>query len=155
MSDENHRRYTAGFLFRPKRPHVYQVLLVRKTHPKWQAGMMNAVGGEMEVGETGKQCMEREFREEAGFVTSDWDLFCTEQGPGYDVHFYRYYMHPDMVYTAPKQNDKGEELEWCDPNNVKYPVIGNLHWLLKLAQDPRPLSSVIRTSGDIRKIVTW
>lgn len=152
---EDYRRYTAGFLFRWRTPQVRQVLLVRKSHPKWQAGMMNAIGGEFEPGENGRTCIKREFEEEANLMTNDWDLFCTEEGPGYEVHFYRYTLHPDARYKAPAKNDKDEELEWCDPLGPKYPVIGNLNWLLPLALDPRPLTSSIKTAGDIRKLVTW
>lgn len=150
MNAEGYRKYVAGFLF-----HKGRVLLVRKNRPLWQKDMMNAVGGGVEDGEEATVAMVREFREEAGLSLVGWNFFCTEFGPGYEVHFFRYVLPPDTAYNAPKTNDSGEDLEWCDPNGPKYPMIGNLHWLLQLAQDPRPLTSVIRTTGDIRKIVTW
>lgn len=147
---EDKRIYTAGFLFRGAK-----VLLVRKTHPKWQAGMLNAVGGELEPGESLSQCMAREFREEANYSTTAWDAFCVEWGPGYEVTFYRHRLSPDDDFLPPPANDKGEELEWHEASNIKDPVIGNLKWLVPLALDPRPLTSWLRTSGDIRKLVTW
>jgi 8-oxo-dGTP pyrophosphatase MutT (NUDIX family) len=152
MSEEIVRRYVAGFLFRRGR-----VLLVRKTHPKWQARMMNGIGGEIEDGEESLAAMTREFNEEASLRILDWQFFASEYGPGYEVHFFRYSLRDDSpgYYNSPLTNDKGEDLEWCDPNNVKYPIIGNLHWLLPLAQDPRPVECVVRTTGDIRKLVTW
>jgi len=149
MSEE-HRKYVAGFLFLRGR-----VLLVRKTHPKWQAGMMNAVGGEIEGIESPRDAMVREFNEEARLLTTDWFQFASEHGPGYEVHFFRHALSNDSSYRPPRENDKGEELEWCDPNGVKYPVIGNLHWLLPLAEDPRPIHCMVETTGDIRKLVTW
>jgi 8-oxo-dGTP pyrophosphatase MutT (NUDIX family) len=149
MSDE-HRCYTAGFMFLKGR-----VLLVRKNHPKWQVGMMNAVGGEVEGGESLLQCMMREFHEEANYLTDRWQYFCAEFGPGYEVHFFRLFADSKLKYTPPKTNDKGEELEWCDPHGVKFPVIGNLNWLLPLAFDPRQIDCTVRTTGDIRKVVTW
>lgn len=158
MTAEGYRRYTAGFLFKPihgASPTARRVLLVRKSHPKWQAGMLNAIGGEFEEGEDGRACIKREFHEEANLLTDDWDLFCTEMGPGYEVHFYRHTLHPDAVYKAPAKNDKDEDLDWHDADVQKYPVIGNLNWLLPLARDPRPINCVMRTEGDIRKIVTW
>jgi len=146
-----HRRYVAGFLFRAGR-----VLLVRKTHPKWQAGYMNGIGGEIESGESREQAMQREFVEEAKYLTNRWDFFAIENGPGYEVHFFRYTaIDPDLHYVAPKVNDKGEDLEWCDPLSVKYPVLGNLNWLLPLALDPRPIKCNAITTGDIRKLGTW
>lgn len=145
------RRYTAGFLFVDG-----EVMLVRKTHPAWQAGLMNGIGGEVEGEESVQRCMSREFAEETGWHINEWDYFARETGPGYEVHFFRYTMNGCNVKSVQwPHNDRGEELEWCDANNIKYPVIGNLHWLIPLALDPRPIECVIKTTGDIRSIVTW
>lgn len=154
-----YRKYVAGFLFRviPNTPRFKEVLLVRKNHPDWQRGMMNGIGGEIESGESMHTCMMREFKEEANFITNGWDLFSSEHGPGYEVWFFRHTIEGPLAekYVAPPANDANEALEWCDALNVKYPVIGNLNWLLPLALDPRPLQSRIETTGDIRKIMTW
>lgn len=150
MSEQEHRRYVAGFLFRRGR-----VLLVRKTHPAWQANLMNGIGGEIEKAETAAMSMCREFFEEANFLTNKWEYFASETGPGYEVFFYRFFADDELEYTAPSTNDRGEELEWCDPVTPKYPVIGNLNWLLPMAMDPRPIVAVARTTGDIRKLMTW
>lgn len=146
------RNYVAGFLFNDRG----MVLLVRKTHPGWQANLMNAVGGEIEKPETPHEAMIREFTEEAALRTQDWNKFCTETGPGYRVHFYRCFLtKANANYQPPRANDKGEELEWCDPRSVKYPVIGNLNWLLPMAGDPRHLNVSVTTGDDIRAIATW
>lgn len=159
MSAEGHRRYVAVFLLQRRGPAFVRVFLVRKTHPEWQAGLMNAVGGEIEPGETPLEAAVREFREETGWGVSPahMDQFCSEHGPGYEVHFFRHWL-PEGVETADvdwSSNDKGEELEWCNAANPIYPVIGNLHWLLPMAMDPRPIHVVVKTTGDIRKIATW
>jgi 8-oxo-dGTP pyrophosphatase MutT (NUDIX family) len=152
MSD--YRRYVAGFLFRWTRT-GRQVLLVRKNHPKWQANMLNGIGGGIEGIETAAQAMRREFAEEANYVT-EWEFFANERGPGYSVFFFRHTIGVDEpLYEAPSENDRGEELEWYNVDGVKCPVIGNLHWLLPLALDPRPIECSVDTTGDIRKIVTW
>ena len=152
--DTSIRRYTAGFLL-----HKTRVLLVRKSHPKWQQGMMNGIGGEIEPGEETDASFVREFLEETGWNLANWrhELFCTEYGPGYEVNFYRARLpdETDVGAVDWKCNDKGEELEWCEVNSIKYPVIGNLHWLLPMALDPRPIWCQFHTNGDIRKIVTW
>jgi len=151
-----HRTYVAGFLLKRTQASD-QVLLVRKSHPDWQAGLMNGIGGEVEPGESIDAAMMREFWEEARHMTNGWEKFAVERGPGYEVWFYRLTMSEFMVqeYTAPRVNDKGEELEWRDARNPKYPVIGNLNWLLPLALDPRPIQCVVETQGDIRSIKTW
>jgi 8-oxo-dGTP pyrophosphatase MutT (NUDIX family) len=151
------RRYTAAFLFVDTRP--VRVLLVRKTHPYWQNGLLNGIGGEMEPGEHPHTCVSREFYEETGFRFEAWSYFCKETGPGYEVFFYRMMfseriLFNDLKFTAPFCNDKGETLSWHDVP-VKEPVIGNLNWLIPMALDPRYLTNVVETSGDIRKIRTW
>lgn len=158
MSDSI-KRYVAGFLFRQKSHVTKQVLLVRKTHPKWQAGLMNGIGGGIDGIETSREAMVREFFEEAKYLTTSWEFFANERGPGYSVFFFRHTLMMEMEqrnpYEPPRMNDMGEELEWCDPLNVKYPVVGNLNWLLPLALDPRPVECSLDTSGDIRRIKTW
>lgn len=144
-------RYVAGFLF-----HKGRVLLVRKSHPKWQENMMNGVGGGIEGDESERDAMRREFHEEAGMMLHNWQAFAVEHGPGYEVHFFRCTLPDGVVLTNMRKiNDVGEDLEWRDPMNVKYPFIGNLNWLLPLAMDPRPIHAMVETTGDIRKLVTW
>jgi 8-oxo-dGTP pyrophosphatase MutT (NUDIX family) len=58
-------RYVLGFVFNRN---LGRVLLVLKNRPAWQANKLNGIGGKIEVGETPLQAMEREFREETGFV---------------------------------------------------------------------------------------
>jgi 8-oxo-dGTP pyrophosphatase MutT (NUDIX family) len=154
METQELKRYSAGFLF-AKTGALTRVLLVRKRKPDWQRGHLNAVGGVFEPGEEAAVCMAREFYEEANYITSAWDMFCSEYGPGYEVHFFRAWKRRGEDWTPPSHNDSGEELEWCDPHNLKSPAIGNVHWLLQMALDPRQINSVIRTTSDIRKIVTW
>lgn len=152
-----YRRYVAGFLFRQSSPVTKGVLLVRKNHPKWQANLMNGIGGEIEDGESILGAMVREFKEEANYVTNGWDLFASEHGPGYEVWFFRHTLPESLIdkYVAPEFNDKDEELVWCVASDIKYPVIGNLHWLMPLALDPRPIQVRAETTGDIRKLATW
>ena len=147
--------YTCGFLFRRRPNNLFQVLLVRKRHPEWQSGLMNGIGGRMNPGEAPLHCMMREFAEEAGYLTPHWDCFANERGSGYEVYFFRWWLPED--YGTPRVNDKDEELEWVDthPWPPKYPVVGNLNWLVPLAMDPRPISCETYTQGDIRKIKTW
>lgn len=67
-------KYVLGFAFSEQRG---QVLLISKTHPKWQYGKLNGVGGHIEEGESPKEAMVREFAEEVGIHTrqTDWKYF--------------------------------------------------------------------------------
>jgi 8-oxo-dGTP pyrophosphatase MutT (NUDIX family) len=154
---EELRRYVAGFLFRED-----EVLLVCKTHPKWQAGLLNAIGGEIEGFESAMEAMVREFTEEVHYQTNAWEMFAVEYGPGYEVTFFRHTLSPDFEkkspFVPPDENDRGEELMWvrCSKYDmISNSVVGNLRWLLPLALDPRQINCIIRTTGDIRKLKTW
>ena len=54
-------RYVLGFVFDAD---YRNILLMRKKWPPWQEGMINGLGGKIEEGETPRQAMEREIREE-------------------------------------------------------------------------------------------
>lgn len=136
-----------------------RVLLVRKNHPEWQAGLLNGIGGEFEGDENVEQCVRREFREETGFDFDRWDYFCHEIGPGYEVNFFRMMFSERVLYDELKfrdrnENDSGEPLEWHEVP-IKDPAIGNLNWLIPLALDPRDIVTRVITAGDIRRIRTW
>lgn len=59
--------YVLGFAF----DHLGRVALIRKNKPKWQAGLLNGVGGKVEEGETYLQAMVREFCEETGVASEE------------------------------------------------------------------------------------
>src|SRR5574339_145798 len=66
-------RYVVGFMFDENEEHV---LLIRKTHPDWQAGKLNGIGGRIEDGESAREAMQREFKEEVGVDHEDWKHYC-------------------------------------------------------------------------------
>jgi 8-oxo-dGTP diphosphatase len=81
--DAHYHGYVLGFLF--SRDLKY-VILIRKTHPKSQAGMLNGIGGKIEFGESHRSAVHREFLEETGYDFDGWnylkpfkvnhDLYC-------------------------------------------------------------------------------
>ena len=84
MTDK--REMVVGFLISRDNNNV---LLVEKTHPDWQAGLLNGIGGGVEPGEPALVAMCREFVEETGIKDAfNWRLFCTEIGRDYVVHFF-------------------------------------------------------------------
>jgi len=50
-------------------PTLTKVVLIRKNKPEWMAGLLNAVGGHVEEGETFEQAAQREYHEETGHLT--------------------------------------------------------------------------------------
>lgn len=149
MSD--HVTYVAGFLF-----HREIVLLVRKCKPEWQAGLWNAIGGRVEVGEEPRTAMFREFAEETTLVVDNWQCFCTEVGRDYTVHFFSDRLDERLpVPVVPEENDRGKELRWysCD---TPPRIVGNLNWLLPMAMDWRDIVSVVSAArSDIRERPAW
>lgn len=77
-----------------------KILLIRKTKPDWQQGLLNAVGGKIEKNESPMQAMVREFEEETGLKTSN--VFWTELGIQENEHFkmYIFYMIDDFIVGA-------------------------------------------------------
>jgi len=95
--------YVLGFCFNSS---LTTILLIRKTHPAWQAGKLNGVGGKVEEGETPTQAMEREFREEACFETKHgWVQFGSLRGDEWVVHLF----HTCVVGTWPPHFFSGHE----------------------------------------------
>lgn len=145
-----------GFLFAGP-----TVLLVEKTRPAWQKGLMNGVGGVIESGETSIVAMRREFEEETGCsIELDWRYFCTEIEPfGAVVDFFAAELGADHRRVAwPTENDAGEMLKWMHvyPGAQSNKRVGNLSWLIPLARDPRALKPMVVTArGDIRERASW
>lgn len=81
------RDYVAGFVF----DGLGQiVLLIEKRRPKWQAGLLNGIGGSIEPGESPAQAMSREFLEEAGVTVnpSAWRDIAVLSFPAGRVFFF-------------------------------------------------------------------
>lgn len=137
-------RYVAGFL----KDDCGDVLLVRKGKPRWQAGLLNGIGGKIESGEQPIEAMHREWREEVGFDVFDWRHFATLRGGDYEVHFFAANFGATPV-DYPRQNDVGERfvlLPLCGLREAR--CIPNLKWLLPLAfDDPSAPIADVRDQG--------
>ena len=161
--------YVCGFLFWRE-----EVLLVRKTRPAWQAGLLNGVGGHVEGGETWARAMRREFWEETGLDVSEnltetapiWHRFVSEVGPDYVVHFFKARALPtDPRPAVPAANDSGEELKWVNLHDLEenqlagsaneLRMVGNLHWLLPMATDWRGTAGTLYTAARIQERPSW
>ena len=136
------RRYVVGFLFSFPSwgPNV---LLIRKTHPEWQRGRHNGIGGAIEDAETPTEAMGREFREETGCAEPvAWEEFARlSDHRGYLVHFFRATGTVEMQLAAEAHTREADEpvASWntgnIDRGTQQLQLIPNLGWLIPLALD--------------------
>jgi 8-oxo-dGTP diphosphatase len=149
-------RYTCGFLIA-----AGHVLLVDKLNPPWQSGYLNGIGGKVEGDESLHAAQAREFMEETGIDVPGhyWDWFAVEKSQNAEVHFFRCIWQVQKVPEVIKKghlNDVGEPVAWWDIGGLRErPVIGNLNWLIPMAQDWRDIQVHINVTDDISKRATW
>lgn len=126
------KQYVCGFM-----RDEYNIALVRKNKPAWQAGKLNGIGGGMEFKESPIQAMRREWFEETYTQYHDWQFFAELRFDEAAVHFFKAVV--EKIPALPFYNDIGERLE---VHNYEAAVrftdmIPNLKWLLPLAfEDP-------------------
>ncbi len=80
------KEYSLGVAVTPD-----NVIMIQKNRPELQNGKLNFVGGKLETGETGIECMVREFFEETGVQTkkSHWKPLGTyERIDDFIVHMF-------------------------------------------------------------------
>lgn len=133
------RQFVVGFMFDSIMPTEAYVLLTQKTRPKWQAGKLNGIGGELKPGESINQAMTREFKEETGIRFDEWVYFCKMRYIEQEtIHFF-YAFHP-ILHDCRKQTD--EELVALHVKNVCADLIrpgvnasyvSDLRWLIPMA----------------------
>lgn len=125
--------YCAGFLFSGDSKFV---VLIKKTRPKWQAGLWNGVGGHLGAGETPVRAMVREFSEETGISTveSTWKHFCTlTDNNHFAVYFFSGKSTQYNLDVLEQKTD--EEVRWWPVEHAtsQIPAIPNIAWLLPMA----------------------
>lgn len=123
--------YVVGFcIFLP----TNEVVLIKKEKPAWQKGLLNGVGGKVEIGEVPSEAMVREFMEETGVKTQekDWQLLsCLEDEFG-TCNFY--FMKSREV--LPVRSIEKEQVVVVPASNLPDNVVYNLRWMIPLANDP-------------------
>jgi 8-oxo-dGTP diphosphatase len=122
------RSYVLALLFTANRR---QVVLMRRTRPVWQAGRVNALGGQIKVGELPGDAARREVREECGVDVAEWREVLVWEDAEYRMH----------VLSAVSELARGartiedQEAFLADVNALPANVIDNLRWLVPLALD--------------------
>lgn len=130
--------YVVGFLFDYP---VNNVVLIKKTHPPWQEGLCNGIGGKAEPGETPLECIRREFMEETGCWVDKWEKFLilTDQKYNGEVHFFRAFATTEEQALVQTVTDKTVLI--CPLKHLPN-TVPNLKYIIPMALDPE-----IRTSS--------
>jgi 8-oxo-dGTP diphosphatase len=134
--------YVVGFCFNLERT---EVAFLQKTHPEWQAGKYNGIGGHIKDDESPIEAMVREFNEEAGVKTDpqNWFLFAIMNDG--DVRVYCYCCYNDIIFNNIKTMTD-EPIHKFDLSMLRMfneNFVPNLAWLIPLAADKTILQSAI------------
>lgn len=123
--------YVVGFLFSENHD---EVVLIKKAKPEWQKGLMNGVGGKIELfDDSPEAAMTREFEEEAGVRIEKWDEFMKLEGWNSVIYFFRATGDTSKVKTM---EDSGEEIVRMKiyelVENFHF-CVHNIRWIVPLA----------------------
>lgn len=112
-----------------------KLALICKKRPQWQAGKLNGIGGQVEVGETAETAMQREFQEETGVqITSPWVLIATLDDDLAHVDIFCSF--DDRVLHAVSTTDEAIEILAPTDPSLSTRGVGDLPALVARALDP-------------------
>jgi 8-oxo-dGTP diphosphatase len=124
--------YVIGFAFTHD---LDRVALIRKTHPEWQKGKLNGIGGRIEPGDCyALTAMRREFQEEAG-VDVDfglWEHFATVTGNDYMLECFAT-RETDITALVSRTEERIELVYVADLWYMSLEMVTHLLWLLEMA----------------------
>lgn len=130
--------YVVGFAITP----AGRVVLVEKTHPSWQKGKLNGLGGKVESSETPGQAMAREFAEETLnklvrhplYRADAWTHYATLMGTDWQCLCFVGAMSDEDLMNLPLKNDEHEHVSAYAINALAHArILPNLSWLIPLA----------------------
>jgi 8-oxo-dGTP diphosphatase len=127
--------YVVGFMLEQL---TERVVLVRKTKPAWQVGMLNGIGGKVEASDrTPLEAMEREWLEEMGYPHSRWRSIAVIRDERGAIHVFATEVR--MFPELPDKIDSGELVETIFLRDLanRRDVISQMKWLLPLAFEDR------------------
>lgn len=135
-------RYVVGYAFEGER-----CLLVKKSKPEWQKGLLNGVGGKIDENEAPISAMVREFKEETTIDTRlmDWKNYCTIKNDFFEIFYFRIDLNLGVIDGAVNPEDKGEELIIIESNSnlFRYRLVPNVSWTMLMAKDSTVDSSMV------------
>lgn len=110
-----------------------KILLIRKLSPEWQRGLLNGIGGKIEVDETAMQAMIREFKEETGVDTfmDQWSSLGHIESDVFKVFVFCSF--DDFIFKAKTMEKEVVDIFTVDIPMLEQCGVDNLHKLVDLA----------------------
>jgi 8-oxo-dGTP diphosphatase len=108
-------------------PLTEDVVMIRKTHPAWQAGKLNCPGGKVELGETQMVAARREFREETGVDIEEWHTMVILTKPGEWRIYFMTITTRDVKYCYTTTDEK---IVFEDRRHLPLNCVRNLYWII-------------------------
>lgn len=129
--------YVVGFLFDKR---CENVLLIRKSKPEWQRGLLNGIGGKVELEEQTETSMIREFNEETtNTKTLTWRRYCIMSGKNNDGSEFCVDVFSARTDVIDDIKSKESEVVELHPTQKicggQEKMIGNVPWLVSMAID--------------------
>lgn len=135
------KHYVVGLIFSQ---HEGRIALLRKTHPPWQKGKLNGVGGHIEQDEEPLEAMIREAKEEVGLEKMPWEHIAILKGPAWTLHVYKTNL-PAPFEPEELMGQEDERVEVHVTSQLSFlELIPNLRYLIPFA--------INRLEGDIMKV---
>lgn len=135
LSAQKTNRMVVVFIFSKD---AQKVLLQRKTHPQWQNGRYNGVGGHCEEGESALHAARRETLEETqqDFPDRSFELCVSLRAVHWSVVFFRVFASSTRIENIlDKTQHMAEVVGEFDMEFLPAKCISNLHWLIPLMLD--------------------
>ena len=126
------KKYTLGFIFNES---LDKVLLMHKLKPAFQIGMLNGLGGKIEEGESGGECIVREISEEIGLLTKEEDWISVGSVGADTVWHMEVYAYIYKGTIRDIQSLEEEQVEWFGVGSLPSNILSNLQWLIPLCLD--------------------
>ena len=123
------KHYVVGFLFSED---YSRIVLIRKNRPDWQAGLLNGLGGKINLlDETPVTAMKREFKEESGVEVDNWKEFLKLEGEVSVVYFF--IATGDTTKVTTIETGIVESYDVATLKERLGACVPNLSWILPLA----------------------
>jgi 8-oxo-dGTP diphosphatase len=121
------KQLVVGFLFSID---AKSLVVIHKNRPDYLAGKVIVPGGKVEPGETPKDAMTREFREETGVHINGWKEFAVLQTPEFEIFCF---MHSSTARVNRVRTMTDERVEVVDINNLPPNMLPNARWMITMA----------------------